>query len=1188
MKNSHLLCLSFLFVLLLPSLNFAQLPDGSYAPDFTLPATDGSTYTLYDYLDDGKSVVLDFSATWCPPCWSYHNGGTLDDVYDNLGPGGTNQAMVFMVEADSGTSEDCIYGASTCTGGTLGDWTAGVNYPILNPNSSDASGVASDYAIGYWPTLYGVAPNGQIYEIGQAGSSTWESYLAGSFQMVLSEYEVLDNGCVYDIDVLPVGGDGDIDYEWSNGATTEDLYGVVPGDYYVTMTDDNNFEFVLGPIEVNGLEPIEIITIEESNVICYGDASGFINAEALGGTGDFNYDWSTGDTGPILLDLVADTYELTVTDNVSGCTEEITYFIDEPEEIEVETVVYDALCGSEGQVTFDTEGGAPPFSYIFPDFTSPNSSITLEPGYYFVTIEDVEGCQITDEFEIFEIAGPGALAIASDQVTCTTPAVNVSGAGSETGSGITYTWYDANQMVVGNAQDLTVTNGGTYTLVVYDADSGCSSSASATVTENTTLPSVSVGYSNPINCTMSTTTLTGTSTNPNLTYQWSTNNGVLVSGATAATATASAGGNYFLTATDPMNGCSTVTEIIVPADTALPNSTISGNTNFCEGSTTTLCVPADAASTITWIVDGVGAGNSDCITVNTTSNVTAQVTNTSSGCSSSQSVATTQNTVPAAVVQGQTSFCTGSSTSICATLQPGETAQWMSNGMVLSNTECIVVTQTMDIELIITNSAGCSSSSPYSISALPSPDSSITGALGICSDGSTTLCVPQSADHTYSWSIDGLAAGGDACIEVTNVSAVSVEVVNANGCISTTEVIVEQFDNPTASISSTNILDCDNPSASLDLNTDNPDNTFSWISPDGIMYSTDEDISVSIGGLWTVMVTSPNGCVTETSINVEQDADSFANPDFTESNVDLEVSFLDQSTGQNISSYQWDFGDGNSSSEQSPTHVYAEVGIYTVCLTVSNNCGVNTRCKDVGAAFPILLTTSVSNVTCNGGTNGSISIEIEGGIPPFQIDWNGLGTTPDLANLPAGTYPIAIIDAAGTVFDGIYQVSEPEPISVEASIQDATNGEANGAIDLTTTGGNGNFTYNWDNGMNGPSISGLEPGFYTVQVIDDEGCESSSTFEVMASTSLNDLELINELTISPNPVTDLQTFNISLSEKSVLLVEWIDVQGRVIMNEKFDAKDINITKDISNLDAGLYFLRLTVEGKTAAQRFIKI
>ena len=78
MRRLLLLCLVFF------SLNYAkaQLVNGSIAPDWTLTDINGTTHNLYNYLDNGYTVFIDFSAVWCAPCWAYHNSGALEDLYN--------------------------------------------------------------------------------------------------------------------------------------------------------------------------------------------------------------------------------------------------------------------------------------------------------------------------------------------------------------------------------------------------------------------------------------------------------------------------------------------------------------------------------------------------------------------------------------------------------------------------------------------------------------------------------------------------------------------------------------------------------------------------------------------------------------------------------------------------------------------------------------------------------------------------------------------------------------------------------------------------------------------------------------------------------------------------------------------------------------------------------------------------
>ena len=70
----------------------AQLPSGAVAPDFTATDINGQSWHLYDILASGKIVVLEISATWCPPCWAYHNSGAMQELYAAHGPAGDNTA----------------------------------------------------------------------------------------------------------------------------------------------------------------------------------------------------------------------------------------------------------------------------------------------------------------------------------------------------------------------------------------------------------------------------------------------------------------------------------------------------------------------------------------------------------------------------------------------------------------------------------------------------------------------------------------------------------------------------------------------------------------------------------------------------------------------------------------------------------------------------------------------------------------------------------------------------------------------------------------------------------------------------------------------------------------------------------------------------------------------------------------
>lgn len=163
MKTLYTLLLSICFSFSLS----AQLADGSIAPDFTVVDINGNSHTLYDYLDEGKVVIIDLFATWCGPCWGYHETHALGDAYDMYGPNGTDELMVFGIEGDGSTNSECLYGIAGCNSSTFGDWTEGVPYAIVENTL-----IPGLYDLAYWPTIYIIYPDRKVYEMGQAPLAT--------------------------------------------------------------------------------------------------------------------------------------------------------------------------------------------------------------------------------------------------------------------------------------------------------------------------------------------------------------------------------------------------------------------------------------------------------------------------------------------------------------------------------------------------------------------------------------------------------------------------------------------------------------------------------------------------------------------------------------------------------------------------------------------------------------------------------------------------------------------------------------------------------------------------------------------------------------------------------------------------------------------------------------------------------
>lgn len=157
LKNLQLLFLSAILTVMTSNFSFAQIADGSLVPNFTATDINGEEYELYDLLAQGYKVVIDVSATWCGPCWSYHLTGALENLHETYGPEGTQEVFVLFVEGDDSTTLEDLYGTGSST---TGNWVENTPYPILD----DAGYIAELLEITYYPTIFTVCSNGLIYE----------------------------------------------------------------------------------------------------------------------------------------------------------------------------------------------------------------------------------------------------------------------------------------------------------------------------------------------------------------------------------------------------------------------------------------------------------------------------------------------------------------------------------------------------------------------------------------------------------------------------------------------------------------------------------------------------------------------------------------------------------------------------------------------------------------------------------------------------------------------------------------------------------------------------------------------------------------------------------------------------------------------------------------------------------------
>lgn len=430
--------------------------------------------------------------------------------------------------------------------------------------------------------------------------------------------------------------------------------------------------------------------------------------------------------------------------------------------------------------------------------------------------------------------------------------------------------------------------------------------------ENYTAGPINYGFTAQVNngssltfCAGDSVSLTAVSSNPNVSYLWST-------GATTSAINASSSGVYTVTITTA-RGCSksvskTVTVNPVPATPVITPSA----TSFCTGSNG-VSLSSTSGPNFSWS----NGGNTNSINVLFGGQYSVTVSDANQCTAASVPVTITQNTpaVPVITATGSTTFCTGGSVDVVVNNSSNFASYvWSDN----STNDTLTVTATGTYKVTTTDNNNCTSSSntiTTNVSNAPSPTIAANGATTFCSGDS--VVISSTAGDTYLWS--------------NNATTQSI-VVKASGSYTVTVTNADQCN--------------------------------------------------GVGGSNTIAVSvtpTPDAAFTSAV-----DGSSY------------QIAFTNSST--NATSYLWDFGNGQTSTQQAPTHTYTANGNFTVTLTATNG-----GCTDVSTGSVNIIGVSVEDITS--------AIE---SIRLFPNPNNGVATLQIFSN-DAETVNVTLTDLSGRV-----------------------------------------------------------------------------------------------------------------------------------------------------------------------------
>ena len=188
------------------------------------------------------------------------------------------------------------------------------------------------------------------------------------------------------------------------------------------------------------------------------------------------------------------------------------------------------------------------------------------------------------------------------------------------------------------------------------------------------------------------------------------------------------------------------------------------------------------------------------------------------------------------------------------------------------------------------------------------------------------------------------------------------------------------------------------------------------------------------------------------------------------------------------------------------------------------------------------------NLSCFGSGDGSASATATGGQSPYLYSWSNGMTSSTINNLSAGIYTVTVTDDNGCVGYNQIEVSQPEPIEIEATISGETCfGAMDGSIEVTTYGGIYPYIYIWTNGSffaSTEDINELIAGTYLLGIVDDNGCSMDTTLTVQESLGPQTSEISGLTQVDPSII-----YQYSVSENTTSSFLWGIINGNLISGQ---------------------------------------
>jgi hypothetical protein len=925
----------------------------------------------------------------------------------------------------------------------------------------------------------------------------------------------------------PTGGAGGYTYNWTPGNPSGDgtvsVTGLIAGVWTCTVTDANSCT-ASQTFNITQPTAITVTPASQTNVACFGGSTGAASINTpTGGAGGFTYNWTpgnpTGDGTVSVTGLTAGSWTCTVTD-ANGCTASQTFNITSPTAINVSAASQtNASCAatSDGAASINTPtGGAGGFTY---DWTPGNptgdgtTSITgLAAGTWICTVTDVNSCTATVTFNIINASTLSLTAASQTNVSCFGGSNGAASVNTATGGagGYTYNWTPGNPTGDGTVS-VTGLTAGTWTCTVTDAN-GCTASQTFNVASPTALVVTPASQTN-VSCfggsngAASINVPTGGA--GGYTYNWTPGN---PTGDGTVSVTGLTAGTWTCTVTDA-NACTASQTFNITSPTALVVTPASQTNVSCFGGSNgaaSINVPTGGAGgyTYNWTPGNPTGDGTVSVTGLTAGTWTCTVTD-ANGCTASQTFNITSPTALVVTPASQTNVsCFGGSNGAASINTPtggagGYTYNWTPGNPTGDGTVSVTGLTAGGWTCTVTDANACTASQTFNITSptalviTPASQTNVSCFGGSNGAASVNTATGGAGGYTYNWtpgnptgdgtvSVTGLTAGGWTCT-----------VTDANSCTATQTFNITS---PTALVvtpaSQTNVscFGGSNGAASINIPTGGAGGyTYNWTpgNPTG-------DGTVSVTGLtagtWTCTVTDANACTASQTFNITSPTALVVTP-ASQTNVSCfggsnGAASINVPTG-GAGGYTYNWTPGNPTGDGTVSVTGLTAGTWSCTVTDANACTASQTFNITSPTALVVTIPTQTNVSCNGGSNGSLTASVTGGVTTYTYEWSGTPTgdgTATITGLAAGAYDVVVTDANSCTASASATITEPAVLSAFSSGNNVLCNGGTTTVTVTATGGTGPYT--------GDGTFTVSAGTYNYTVTDANGCTATTSITI--------------------------------------------------------------------------------------------